>query len=343
MTNSLIDALRGRRCLALVLAGGIAAAGTCITAPASADFYDGLQAFEGQSYDTALRELEPLADRGDARAQKLVGLMYRDGLGVPQDFVRAYHWLNLAAAANQPDAAAARDELAERMDPGQIAEAQRLAAAWHPPSVAAPTAAPIASATGASMAQPAMPVAGATPLSRVQTMELQRQLAVHGYNPGAVDGVVGQRTSAAITLYQADAALAVDGTPTLALLDHLQFTNPPVRNARALADYGWTSLPVARASSSEPVDSGRAYAGVWSQPPAESLARLYVVAAQEALTAQGYRPGPIDGVAGPRTREAIRRYQSDHGLPATGVVSQALVNHLRLVTGYSASYAASAY
>jgi hypothetical protein len=39
-------------------------------------------------------------------------------------------WFNLAAAQGIKDAAKARDSLAERMTPTQIAEAQRLAREW---------------------------------------------------------------------------------------------------------------------------------------------------------------------------------------------------------------------
>ncbi len=40
--------------------------------------------------------------------------------------------------------------------------------------------------------------------------------------------------------------------------------------------------------------------------------------AQEALRELGYEPGPVDGSMGPRTRQALRQYQRDHNLAATG-------------------------
>ncbi len=39
---------------------------------------------------------------------------------------------------------------------------------------------------------------------------------------------------------------------------------------------------------------------------------------QELLTRLGYRPGPIDGVFGPKTREAIAAFQQDQGLAPVG-------------------------
>jgi uncharacterized protein len=55
-----------------------------------------------------------------------------DGNGVLQDYVLAHMWLNLAAAQGDKDAAKQRDELAAKMTPDQIAEAQRLARKWEP-------------------------------------------------------------------------------------------------------------------------------------------------------------------------------------------------------------------
>jgi hypothetical protein len=44
--------------------------------------------------------------------------------------------------------------------------------------------------------------------------------------------------------------------------------------------------------------------------------------AQERLKAAGFHPGPIDGVLGPRTQEALQRYQASRGLPTTGVLDE---------------------
>jgi hypothetical protein len=42
--------------------------------------------------------------------------------------------------------------------------------------------------------------------------------------------------------------------------------------------------------------------------------------AQEALKDQGHDPGPIDGVLGSQTRQALRAFQSKNGLKQTGVL-----------------------
>lgn len=43
-----------------------------------------------------------------------------------------------------------------------------------------------------------------------------------------------------------------------------------------------------------------------------------VAASQEQLADLGYYNGVIDGVFGPRTGSAVRRFQKDYGLPVTG-------------------------
>ena len=47
-----------------------------------------------------------------------------------------------------------------------------------------------------------------------------------------------------------------------------------------------------------------------------------VVDVQERLQREGYYTGPIDGVLGPMTRQAITAYQSDHGLAVTSAIDQ---------------------
>ena len=54
--------------------------------------------------------------------------MYGKGQGVSQDYIEAHKWMNLAATLEE--SAAARDRLAQKMTPAQIAEAERRAQEW---------------------------------------------------------------------------------------------------------------------------------------------------------------------------------------------------------------------
>ncbi len=56
-----------------------------LAAPVLAGFQEGLDAYNRGDYDTALKEMRPLAEQGVAAAQHNLGVMYRMGHGVPQD------------------------------------------------------------------------------------------------------------------------------------------------------------------------------------------------------------------------------------------------------------------
>ncbi len=56
--------------------------------------------------------------------------MYEHGKGVTPDFVQAYKWYHLGGMNGEHLGAQSRDELAARMTPAQIAEAQQLAKEW---------------------------------------------------------------------------------------------------------------------------------------------------------------------------------------------------------------------
>jgi len=137
---------------------------------------------------------------------------------------------------------------------------------------------------------------------RAYVAGIQRALAEHGFFSGAADGAPGTATARAISAYQAKAGLPVDGLPSKSLLDHITFSQPPIRaTAPAAAGFGSPSRPAA-------------------EPLIEVI--------QTLLAERGYEPGPADGVPGRRTADAIRAYQKDAGLPETGVADQALRDNL---------------
>ena len=87
-----------------------------------------------QDYSEALKWYRKAADQGDAASLFGVGLLYREGHGVPRNYVEAHKWLNIAAARAKADAQAqyadARDQLAKKMTPSEISEAQKRARVW---------------------------------------------------------------------------------------------------------------------------------------------------------------------------------------------------------------------
>ena len=73
------------------------------------------------------------------RGQYNLDVMYDEGQGVPQYYILAHMWYNLAAsrtlaskAGNRKKAVMNRDRVASKMPPAQIAEAEGLAREWKP-------------------------------------------------------------------------------------------------------------------------------------------------------------------------------------------------------------------
>lgn len=71
----------------------VAMAGAAVAGPLE----DGVAAEASGDYATALRLLGPLAEGGNAVAQDALGMMYREGEGVPQNYAEAAKWYRLAA------------------------------------------------------------------------------------------------------------------------------------------------------------------------------------------------------------------------------------------------------
>jgi len=168
----------------------------------------------------------------------------------------------------------------------------------------------LAMASGAALAvtlgPPALPVRGlaVTPaatsvadmppkMGQAYVLGIQEELHAHGYRPGPTDGILGQRTRAAIRAYERDAKLPVTGAATKEILDHLKFTQPKV-----------TARP----------------------GPAKSNLVLDI---QKRLAERGYYEGALDGLNGPETKTAALRFQRDAKLPVTGKVDLLLADDLK--------------
>ncbi len=128
-------------------------------------------------------------------------------------------------------------------------------------------------------------------------LEIQRELNRLGYSAGPVDGWMGSRTRAAIQAYQRDNGLLVDGQPTSSLLSHVRDT--------------------ARSGRSEP-----------TRTESDASSRQ-ITDIQDALRTLGYEAGRRTGRLTEETRAAIRSYESDQGLLASGQPSAELLRHMR--------------
>lgn len=87
----------------LVLAAALVPA--ALAAGWTQDYDAGVNAFNRGDHAAALKHWKPLADKGNAKAQHYLGLMYAQGLGVPQDHAKAAGWFKKAAKAGHIPAA----------------------------------------------------------------------------------------------------------------------------------------------------------------------------------------------------------------------------------------------
>jgi TPR repeat protein len=67
------------------------------TPVAAQDIEAGYEAYRRGEFAAALHEFRPLAEQGDARAQAMLGIMYFEGWGVPEDDAEAVKWYSRAA------------------------------------------------------------------------------------------------------------------------------------------------------------------------------------------------------------------------------------------------------
>lgn len=142
-------------------------------------------------------------------------------------------------------------------------------------------------------------------------LEVQTELQSLGFYAGALDGVMGPQTKAAIEIFEREAGLAARGEASDTLLARLRSFRPPV-------------------GVGEPASAERVAA---SQPAAPAGADPRVRAVQRVLALIGYSPGAIDGLMGGETRDAIRAFEADRRLPLTGEVSDRLIKELEAFTG----------
>jgi len=63
---------------------------------------EGFDAWNREDYDTAFKELFPIAQHGDSSAQLLVGNMYANGLGVGKNVSEAWKWYMKSAQQGNP-------------------------------------------------------------------------------------------------------------------------------------------------------------------------------------------------------------------------------------------------
>jgi len=129
-----------------------------------------------------------------------------------------------------------------------------------------------------------------TDSTETDTTYVQQRLIALGYDPGPVDGYFGPQTEAAVKEFQRDNGLYPDG----------------IVGPKTLGALSGKSQIDETQSQPEPKNS--------------NYENNDIVQIQQRLTELGYDCGPIDGIYGSYTQNAIMAFQSDYGLYVDGIV-----------------------
>ena len=166
-----------------------------------------------KSFVSAVEWFTRAANHGLVDSQYNLGVLYESGLGVTRNDNEAAFWFEIAGRNGDADAARRAGNLMDNLTDGEAQTVRQRAENF----VAEP-------ADRESNSVPTRPWSAnqdsLTSSSAVQ--ETQRLLTLLGYDVGSADGVMGERTRAAISDFQQQNGLAVTGEPSAALLEALR-------------------------------------------------------------------------------------------------------------------------
>ena len=94
---------------------------------------DGMAAYNRGDYVPAIRVFRAMAEQGNAKAQSVLGAMYRRGQGASRSPVRAFLWFSRAAAGGDASAKAELREVSLTMTPEELSQAREMAQACEAP------------------------------------------------------------------------------------------------------------------------------------------------------------------------------------------------------------------
>ena len=104
-------------------------------------------------------------------------------------------------------------------------------------------------------------------------------------------------------------------------------TPPPTRNQRSTPPSSILPSSPTTAPNTLYIPSQNQDAGV----PSRSAIETIVCQVQTGLMAYGYYDGEIDCIVGPKTRDALRRFQEDYDLKITGTITPEVLDAFRIV------------
>lgn len=267
-------------------------------------YQQGRAAKQGGDHADAASRFREAAEAGHAAAAFELGLAYNAGRGVEVDAEAAARWINRAAEGDEPaalyliGAAYAAGNGVEK-NSAKAAELLKRAAVQ-----------------GHARAQYLL----ADAFYRGDGVDKDVNWAGRWYGKAALQGHAGAQTAYG-AMWAAGLGMPKDAVEAYAWLSRGveggDQRAPALRDAVAKRMNG-RQIAAARRRATEKLPS--------SIP--QIADRPTIVYVQRVLARAGYAPGPVDGVIGPRTRSAIRRFQADNRKPRDGDISPALLEQL---------------
>ena len=159
--------------------------------------------------DSAGRWFTKAAELGVKDSQFNLGILSAKGVGVPQNLEESYKWFALVAKNGDKDAAQKRDEVANALRPEQLQRARASAELWKPKEL--------------DLESNDITIPDAWMESPSKTASIDMKQAVrniqlilnkNGYDAGGADGVMGAKTTEAITRFQKDNGMQPTGKVT---------------------------------------------------------------------------------------------------------------------------------
>ena len=144
--------------------------------------------------------------------------------------------------------------------------------------------------------------------------KMQDALKTKGYYKGAVDGKFGPATKAAVLQFQKNTGITADGKPGNKTLTALYEGRGAINQANNTLQKQQT----------KPQNPRTLYYGCTG---------TRVKSLQQALRAAGIYKGPLDGVYGDLTYEAVVKYQRQNNLATDGMAGTKTLNSLAKETG----------
>ncbi|WP_163270583.1 peptidoglycan-binding protein [Chelativorans alearense] len=173
---------------------------------------------------SAARWFQEAADLGVVDSQFNLGILATKGIGVTRDLSEAYKWFDIVARTGDEDAAAKRDEIAKAMAPADLVKAQGKAKLWK-----ARQADPETNTVDIPREWRTDGTATGSVDMRKAIGNIQVILNKNGFDAGPADGVMGDKTRAAIRAFQKENGLAVTGAVDDALVRALLARNEEAR------------------------------------------------------------------------------------------------------------------